>query len=130
MSPQGRTSLKSGSLVVKAKSITVAGRLTVTQITTRSTAVTINAESGQITTDDTSLAGAASATFTVNNDKVFASDIIIAVIRSSPDADSIMELRVSAVAAGSFDLTLENLHATNADTGAIIINFTIVHASA
>jgi hypothetical protein len=35
---------------------------------------------------------------------------------------------VSAVAAGSFDIRLTNLHASTADTGASIINFAVIKA--
>ena len=35
---------------------------------------------------------------------------------------------VSAVAAGSFDITVMNQHASTAETGAIVINFAVVKA--
>ena len=47
---------------------------TVTQATNKSTAVTLNAESGQITMNNAALAAAAEVSFTVNNDKVAATD--------------------------------------------------------
>lgn len=98
---------------------------TVTQITSRSTGVTLSKLRGSITTDTTSLAAAAEATFVVTNTLVAAVDIVVACIQSSPDADSDPIVFVSAVSAGSFALTISNLGA-GADTGAIIINFIVL----
>lgn len=100
---------------------------TVTQITNRSTGVTINAISGAITTDNTSLAAAAEATFTVTNSSVAIGDVVVLSARSGQTAATSVPI-VSAVAAGSFDITLTNLSAATADTGAMIINFAVIKA--
>lgn len=98
---------------------------TVTQITNRSTGVTINALCGTITTDTTSLAAAAEATFTVTNSSVAINDVIILNARSGQANAGGVTLTVSAVAAGSFDITVGNTNAS-AETGAIIINFAVI----
>lgn len=98
---------------------------TVTQITNRSTGVTINAVCGQITTDDTSLAAGAEATFTVTNSEVAATDVVVVSAASGQTTSTSVPL-VTAVAAGSFDITLTNLHASTADTGAMVINFAVI----
>ena len=36
--------------------------------------------------------------------------------------------RVTAVSAGSFNITIENNHASSAETGAILMNFAIIKA--
>lgn len=100
---------------------------TVTQITSRATGVEINAVSGAITTDTTSLAAGAEATFTVTNSAVEIGDVIILSLRSGATADTSVPI-VSAVAAGSFNIRLTNLHASTADTGASIINFAVIKA--
>lgn len=97
---------------------------TVTQITDRSTGVTLNTTCGQITTDTTSLAAAAEATFVVTNDKVTAKSVPIVAIASGAAATT--QAFVSAVANGSFSITVANLHASTAETGALVINFAIV----
>ena len=97
----------------------------VTQLTNRSTGVTINTPTGAITTDATSLAAAAEATFTVTNSSVAITDTIVLSARSGQTAATSVPI-VTAVAAGSFDITLTNLHATTADTGAMIINFAVI----
>ena len=100
---------------------------TVTQITSRATGVTIDALCGAITTDTTSLAAGVEATFTVTNSKVAIGDVIILSARSGQTASTSVPI-VTAVAAGSFDITLTNLHASTADTGAMIINFAVIKA--
>jgi len=101
----------------------------VTQITDRSTGVTINAICGAITTDSTSLAAEASAKFTVTNSAVEIGDVVVACIRSGSIALN-TDVIVSAVAAGSFVLTVVNGNAAGgtAETGAIIINFAVIKA--
>lgn len=99
----------------------------VTQATNRSTGVTINAVCGKITTDATSLAAAAEATFTVTNSYVAVGDVPVIAARSGQTASTSF-CTVTAVAAGSFDITLANHHASTADTGAMIINFAIIKA--
>lgn len=97
---------------------------TVTQTTNRSTGVTLNSTAGQITTDTTSLAAAAEATFTVTNSYVTAKTVPIVALASGAAATT--QVFVSAVAAGSFDITVANLHASTAEDGALVINFTLV----
>lgn len=99
----------------------------VTQITNRSTGVTVNALSGTITGDATSLAAEATATFIVTNDRVAIGDVVAISVVSGPTSGA-TSFRVTAVAAGSFSIsaTNNNVAAGTADTGAPVINF-IVH---
>jgi len=99
---------------------------TVTQETNRSTGVTLNTSCGQITTDNTSLATGAEATFTVTNSVVSAKSVPVVAIASGKVETPIAF--VSAVAAGSFDITISNLHASTAETGALVINFVVIGA--
>ena len=97
----------------------------VTQITNRSTGVTLSKLTGAITTDATSLAAGAEATFTVTNTTVAVGDVVVVSARSGQTAATSIPV-VTAVAAGSFDITLTNLNASTADTGAMIINFAVI----
>lgn len=103
---------------------------TVTQATNRATGVTINALTGTITTDSTSLAAEASAVFVVTNNKVAINDVIILNIRSGSIALN-TDCVVSAVAAGSFSITVinNNVASGTAETGAIVINFAVIRGS-
>lgn len=96
---------------------------TVTQITSRSTGVTLSKVTGQITTTADSLAGLAQVTFTVTNTAVAATDTII-LSKVSGDADT--ECWVNAVASGSFNVTLRNNHAVDADVTAFVFNFAVI----
>lgn len=100
---------------------------TVTQITSRSTGVTINVPCGKIQTDTSSLAAAAEATFTVTNSRVEIGDVVVVSIRSGSVGGTPLAF-VSAVAAGSFDITITNLHGTTGETGALVINFAVIKA--
>ena len=99
----------------------------VTQTTDRSTGVTLDTVTGAITTDSTSLAAGAEATFTVTNSTVAVGDTVIVSLRSGATANTSIPV-VSAVAAGSFNIRLTNLSAGTADTGASIINFAVIKA--
>lgn len=101
----------------------------VTQITNRATGVTINSIAGTITTDPTSLAAEASAVFVVTNNKVAIGDVVVLNMRSGSVALN-TQLEVSAVAAGSFSISVinNNVAAGIAETGAIIINFAVIKA--
>lgn len=107
-----------------------AGGGVVTQATNRTTGVTLNTVSGQITTNNTSLAAEASAAFTVTNNQVFADDVIILSIASGSNGGNTTVL-VTTVAAGSFQITVANQNAAGgtAETGAILINFLLLRAS-
>lgn len=100
----------------------------VTQLTNRTTAVTLNKSTGVITTDDASLAAAAEATFVVNNTKVKATDVVTVSVQDA-GATGTVQAYVSDVADGSFSITLTNLHASTASTDAVVINFAVIRAS-
>jgi len=96
----------------------------VTQATNRTTGVTLSKATGQITTNTTSLAAGAEAEFTVTNTLVGATDVII--LNITPGGTGTPFAFVSTVAAGSFKITVTNLHASTADTSADVINFAII----
>lgn len=97
----------------------------VTQATDRTTTVVLNKQSGAITTQATSLAAGAEVEFTVTNSTVAINDVVVLSVRSGQTATTSFAY-VSAVAAGSFKITLSNLAAATADTGAMIINFVVL----
>jgi hypothetical protein len=121
--------LEDGLLTKKKFGYATGAGSAVTQITTRATGVTINAVSGTITTDTTSLAAEASAVFVVTNNKVAIGDVVVLSIRSGKIALN-TSVQVDAVAAGSFSIAVinNNVAAGTAETGAIIINFCVIKA--
>ena len=102
---------------------------TVTQATNRTTGVTINTVTGAITTNTASLAAEAAAAFVVTNSSVAIGDTVVVSQRSGSNGGN-TNVYVSAVAAGSFTITVANNNAAagTAETGAIIINFAVIKA--
>lgn len=100
----------------------------VTQATNRTTGVTLSKISGQITTSTGSLAAGAAAEFTVTNTTVAATDVI--AVNITPGGTGRPWAYVSNVSAGSFKITVENHHASTADTSADVINFAVIKAVA
>ena len=121
------------SLGLKTGNFVNANTATVTQATNRSTGVTINALSGTITTNTTSLAAGASAEFTVTNSYVAVDDVIILSQQSGSSnvagTAGITSVEVVTVAAGSFIIAVQNSSTTTADVGAILINFLVLKAA-
>jgi hypothetical protein len=97
---------------------------TVTQGTSRTTGVTINKTSGAITLF--SAAGSATAaTFTVTNSTVVATDVIILNQKSGTD---LYDLKVTAVSAGSFNITFNTTGGTTTEQP--VFNFAVIKAVA
>ena len=93
---------------------------TVTQVTSRTTGVTLNKTTGAITL--VSAAGSATAaTFTVTNSTVAATDVIILNQKSGTD---LYDLMVTAVAAGSFNITFRTTGGTTTETP--VFNFAVI----
>ena len=99
----------------------------VTQATDKSTGVTLNQAAGQITTSDASLAGGAEVSFTVTNDKVAATDVVAISLQSGASTGTYI-VSISAVAAGSFDVTLSNVGSTAGE--ALVLNYAVIKAAA
>ena len=82
----------------------------VTQLTAISTAVTVNAHNGIITTVSSILLGNSNAAFTVNNSKVTTASKILLTV-DHPGA-GIPVLITEALTNGSFDIRIYNVSAT------------------
>jgi hypothetical protein len=97
---------------------------TVTQLTSRTTGVTINKISGAITLF--SAAGTSSyTTFTVTNSTVAATDVIIVNQKSGTDK---YEAFVTNVSSGSFDITFSDTSGTTTEQP--VFNFAVIKAVA
>lgn len=96
---------------------------TVTQATSKSTAVTCEGAGGQITMNNAALASNTSVGFTVNNSYVDANSMVDVGIGSGATAASYL-VAVDAISAGSFKIHLRNI--TGGSLGeAVVINFYI-----
>lgn len=96
----------------------------VTQITTSATGVTLSKPCGVITTVALTTSAAAEEQFTVTNTLVAVTDVI-ALSTTYAGAGTPM-LSVAKVTAGTFDIVITNVHASNALNAVMIINFAII----
>jgi hypothetical protein len=94
---------------------------TVTQATNKSTGVTLNTESGQITMNNAALADAAEVSFTVTNSKIAATDVVVACHGSAGTAGAYI-VSANGIASGSFKITVSNVSGGSLSE-AIVINY-------
>lgn len=116
-------------VVASGGKITHEGQTAVTQATSITTSVTVNAISGVITTVSQTVAGGAEAEFTVTNDQVAATDVVVVCIKTHTSAGEFIAA-VTAVAAGSFKIRLTNLHASTAGNNVLVLNFLVLKCTA
>lgn len=100
----------------------------VTQITSSSTGVTLNKPCGQITTVALTTAAAGEEQFTVTNSKVDANDVV--VVSTTYAGGGTPMVSVKGVGAGSFVITITNLHASAAFDAVMVINFAVIKSVA
>ena len=114
-------------VIASGGQLTFEGQGAVTQATSLTTGVTVNAISGIITTVSQTLAAAAEAEFVVTNSKVAVGDVVIVNVASiSGGAGGPFIAQVTAVAAGSFTVALTNTHSATAGNSVLILNFLIL----
>lgn len=97
---------------------------TVTQATSKSTGVTLNKVAGVITMNNASLGAGAEVEFIVTNSAVAAVDVPVVALASGGTAAG-YQITVSAVAAGSFKIVVENVSAGSLGE-ALVINFVVL----
>lgn len=95
-----------------------------TQLTSRTTGVTLSKITGAITLF-AAAGSATAATFTVTNTLVAATDTIVLSVKSSTN---VYLVHVTAVAAGSFNITFFTTGGTSSDSP--VINFTVIKGAA
>jgi hypothetical protein len=107
---------------------TSAAQGTVTQLTDKSTGVTLNKSMGRITMNNAALAGNTAVTFTLTNSIISANDAIIVNVSGGGTAAAYTTY-ISSMTAGSAAITLRNLTAGSLSE-AVIINYSIIHGAA
>jgi hypothetical protein len=99
----------------------------VTQATSKSTGVTLNKPSGQVTTHNASLAAAAVVSFVVTNSAVATTDTINLNLASGNATAGAYRYWVEGIAAGSFKIVIEN-RSGGALAEALVFNFAVLKA--
>jgi hypothetical protein len=100
---------------------------TVTQTTNKSNGVTLNRVCGQITMNNAALANGAVVEFTVTNSAVAATDTINLNLASGAATSTAYRYWVSAVAAGSFKIVVEN-RSGGSLSEALVLTFAVLKA--
>ena len=98
---------------------------TVTQATSKATAVTLNKKCGQITMNAAALAAATTVSFTLTNSTIAATDVLVLNHVSGGTAGSYL-LNAQA-AAGSVSINVRNITAGSLSE-AIVISFAVIKA--
>jgi hypothetical protein len=103
----------------------------VTQLTDKSTGVTLNKSAGRITMSNAALAGSAAVSFVLTNNLISANDTIVVCVSSNTtgSAAGAYTTYVSYLATGSALITLRNLTTATSYSEAVIINFAIIHGA-
>ena len=101
---------------------------TVTQGTSKTTAVTLNAKCGVITTHGAALAASTAVQFTMTNSAISATDVVIANQGSGGTAGS-YQCHVVSVGAGTSVIRLSNTSGGSLSE-AVTINFAVIDTSA
>jgi hypothetical protein len=105
---------------------TAAAQSTVTQLTDKSTGVTINASAGQITMNNATLNATTNVSFTMTNNKVSAKDVVIVNVAGGVASNVTYNCWVSGHTAGSCAFVLRNISAGSLSE-AVVLNFAIIH---
>jgi hypothetical protein len=127
----GDVSIKSGNveIVSASKSLEFTGSGTVTQATSFSTGVTLNATSGVITLDNTStLAGDTTASFVVTNSTVAADSIVLLTLfDKTGTSNSRYAVSLGNQGAGSFTVLIHNSKNATSTAGILKVNFLVIN---
>jgi hypothetical protein len=99
---------------------------TVTQLTSKSTGVTLNKSSGQITMNNAALANGAIISFTLTNSLLSAKDVIIVNVAGGLATNGTYTSFVSNVSAGTAVISLYNISAGSLSE-AVVLNYAIIH---
>ena len=130
----GNMTATAGNVVITSatKGIVHTNSGTVTQGTSATTAVEINATSGVITLFDAALSAANNVEFTVTNSTVQADSVILCTIQDENTTDHAqLTVATHTIASGSFIVTVANPAATGASsTGTVSkIHFLVINNS-
>ena len=107
---------------------TTAAQSTVTQATSKSTGVTINASAGQITMNNAALNGTTNVAFTMTNSKISAKDVVVVNVAGGVASNATYNCWVSGHAAGTCDIVLRNISGGSLSE-AVVLNFAIIHCA-
>lgn len=98
---------------------------TVTQATSKSTAVTLNKPTGQITMNSAALAANTAVSFALNNSLITTSDLVLVCFRYTGQAGGSYQVFIDSISLGTCSITLKNLTAGSLSDG-VVITFVVI----
>lgn len=101
---------------------------TVTQLTDKSTGVTLNKSAGQITMNNAALGATTNVAFVLTNSTISAKDVVIVNVAGGTAATTSYNCWVSGHAAGSATIVLRNITAGSLSE-AVVLNYAIIHCT-
>jgi len=107
---------------------TAAAQGTVTQLTDKSTGVTLNNSAGQITMNNAALAATTNVSFTLTNSTISAKDVIIINVAGGVAATTSYNCWVSGHTTGACTFVLRNISGGSLSE-AVVLNFAIIHCA-
>ena len=119
-----KVDIDSGSVLATTELGYAAGG-TVTQTTSRTTGVTLNAPSGAITLVSGSISGHGSQEFTLTNSFIAATDVVMVSFKSGLTSAQ-YNLSVTATATGSCKIAIHNVSNSATPTDTPVINFVVI----
>ena len=109
-----------GDLNAASGALDTSSSATVTQSTDKTTGVTANANSGQITTDNAALADDAQVTFTVSNSNVESTDVIVINYATTG-----YWIQAHNIRNGAFDIIIRN-NSGGSLSNAVVFRFVVI----
>lgn len=101
---------------------------TVTQLTSKSTGVTLNKSAGQITMNNAALAATTNVAFTLTNSTISAKDVIVVNVAGGAASSETYNCWVSGHSAGSCTFVLRNISGGSLSE-AVVLNFAVIHCT-
>ena len=98
----------------------------VTQLTDKTTAVTLNKSAGRITLNAAALGATTNVSFTLNNSLISTNDVLIVTLSGGIATAATYNCWVNSLSAGSASITLRNISAGSLSE-AVVINFALIH---
>ena len=98
----------------------------VTQLTSKSTGVTLNRSAGRITMNNAALGATTNVAFTLTNNKISAKDVVIVNVAGGTASNETYNCWVSGHSAGSCTVVLRNISGGSLSE-AVVINFAVIH---
>lgn len=101
---------------------------TVTQLTSKSTGVTLNKSAGQITMNNAALGATTNVSFTMTNSTISAKDVISVNVAGGVASNETYNCWVSGHSAGSATFVLRNISGGSLSE-AVVLNFAVIHCT-